>query len=140
MTRHIRSKQRILTICKVNGKMTERDYLRARKDIVKREASRDQLGVMTKQMLDMGGCLSSATLAAKMEFGHRLISLNQHQKQRIAQDEKAAAMLLSKAHLSKQQEEQAAQSLRATTKSFENRQQQNQPVRTKSRHFDNREG
>lgn len=134
MTRHVRSKKRILTICQMNGKLAERDYLRARKDIMKREASRDQLYVMTDQMLDMDGYIPSATLAAKIEFGHRLISLNRLQKERIAQDEKAAAMLLSKAYLSKRQEDRAAQDLRSATKSFESRQQKNQPGRTKSRH------
>lgn len=134
MTQHVRSKRRILTICQLQGKLAEREYLGAQKHIVNLERARDQLCDFADQMLDTDGETHSAMLAAKMEFGHRLIALGRLQKSRIAKDQKAAETLLSKAHLSKRKTGRAADDLRQATNSCEIRQQQIQPHRTQTPH------
>lgn len=131
MNKYVHSKERVLGICKLQGKLAQRDYLGAEKNIEKLEMSREQLGVMAGQMLDTSGCVHSAMLAAKLEFGHRLITLNGQQKAKIAKGRKAATMLQSEAYLSARREERAQQDFRQARKSSENRLQQNQPYQTK---------
>lgn len=133
MTQSVRSKKRILSICQLQGKLAERDYLGAQKNVVKLEKSRDQLSALADQMLDVDGETRSAAVAAKMEFGHRLIALGHVQEERITRDQKTTAMLLSKAYQSKQKEERAAYDFRQAAKSSENRRQQIQPLRMNGR-------
>lgn len=131
MSKFVRSKKRILSICHVQGKVAERDYLGARKKIVRLEKSSDQLRVMADQMLDTRGNIHSAMLAAKMEFGYRLIMLNRLQRTRIDQNQRVAETLLSEAHLSRRKEDRAACNFRQAAKSCDIRQQHNQARRTK---------
>lgn len=133
MSKYVNSKKRILGICKLQGKLAQRAYLAAEKNIAKLEMSREHLGAMADQMLDTSDCIQSDMLAAKLEFGHRLISLDGLQKTKITQGKEAAPMLQSKAYLSARREERAEQDLRKARTSGENDLQKNQPYQINHR-------
>lgn len=137
MSKYVQSKKRLLSICKLRGKLAQSDYLSAEKNITKLELSREQLGVMAGQMLDTRSCVHSAMLAAKLEFGHRFITLQGLQKAKIVKERKAATMLQSEAFLSGRREERAQQDFRQAKKSNENRLQQCQPQQSKHSGFGN---
>tara|TARA_R110000772_G_scaffold75873_2_gene164335 strand:+ start:242 stop:679 length:438 start_codon:yes stop_codon:yes gene_type:complete len=131
MSKYVHSKKRVLGICKLQGKLAQRDYLGAEKNIAKLEMSREQLAMMADEMLDTSDCIQSGMLAAKLEFGHRLINLTGLQKAKIVQSRRAATMLQSKAHLSARREERAELDFRQATKSSEYHRQQSQPIQMK---------
>jgi len=132
MSRNLNDKKRVLDICKLREKLAQVDHRRAQKNIAKLEVSGQQLGMMAGQMLDISGYIHAAILSAKLEFGHRLITLQNSQKKKITHEQSITAVLQSWAFQCAQTAERADLNFRKAKKSDENNRFRDLPIQIKN--------
>ncbi len=126
---NMHAKKRLLGVCRLQAKLTQRDLVHAESQAVRLEMSHAQILAMADDMLGTIDCSQSAMLASRLEFGHRLITLSSVQKQKIAEAQHIAATLRSSAHISTLREERAELNFRRARNSHDQRVLEKQPYR-----------
>lgn len=114
-------KRRLLGMCRLQARLTQRDLAQAEHQAHRLEKSRGQLMAIADDMLRARDGNHAGQLANRLEFGHRLIALSRAQQGKLAEAETIAAAKRSAAHVSTLREERADLNFRRARKSFDQR-------------------
>ncbi len=111
--KNMRAKKRLLSVCRMQAKLSQWDLIHAESQAVRLEISHAQILAIADDMLGTIDSRQSAMLAGRLEFGHRLIALSSVQKLKMAEAQNIAKALRSSVHSSTLREERAEQKFRS---------------------------